>query len=76
MNFGSAQRQKGLADSPTVSCNVILTLNDNVKFLLFPLIGKSRGNLFSTATCYGLEDWDSRVRFPTGVGKFYLFHRV
>jgi hypothetical protein len=37
---------------------------------------KSRDSSVGIALGYGLDDWDSRVRFPTGAGNFSLHHRV
>jgi hypothetical protein len=39
-------------------------------------IKKSRDSSIGRALGYGLEDWDSRVRFPAEAGKFSLHHRV
>jgi hypothetical protein len=36
----------------------------------------SRDTSVGIVTCYGLDDQGSRVRFPAGVGNFYLRHRV
>jgi hypothetical protein len=37
---------------------------------------KSRDSSVSIALGYGLDDRDSRVRFPAGAGNFSLHHRV
>jgi hypothetical protein len=37
---------------------------------------KSRGSSVGIALGYGLDDWSSRVRFPTGTGNVSLHHRV
>jgi hypothetical protein len=36
----------------------------------------SRDSSVGIALVYGLEDRDSRVRFPAGAGNFSLHHRV
>jgi hypothetical protein len=37
---------------------------------------KSRDSSVGIALSYGLDDRDSRVRFPAGAGNFSLHHRV
>jgi hypothetical protein len=37
---------------------------------------RSRDSSVGIALGYGLDDRDSRVRFPTGAGNFSLHHRV
>jgi hypothetical protein len=37
---------------------------------------KSRDGSVGIALGYGLDDWSSRVRFPSGAGNFSLHHRV
>jgi hypothetical protein len=37
---------------------------------------KNRVSSVGIALGYGLDDRDSRVRFPAGAGNFYLHHRV
>jgi hypothetical protein len=37
---------------------------------------KSHDGSVGIAPCYGLDDRDSRVRFPAGAGNFSLHHRV
>jgi hypothetical protein len=39
-------------------------------------IVQSRGSSVGIALGYGLDDRDSRVRFPAGAGNFSLHHRV
>jgi hypothetical protein len=36
----------------------------------------SRDSSVGIALGYGLDDWGSRVRFPTGAGNFSLHHLV
>jgi hypothetical protein len=36
----------------------------------------SRDSSVGIALAYGLDDWGSRVRFPTGAGNFSLHHCV
>jgi hypothetical protein len=50
---------------------------DSVRKLLgTPSYVQSRDNSVGIALGYGLDDWDSRVRFPAGAGNFSLHHRV
>jgi hypothetical protein len=37
---------------------------------------QSRDSSVSIALGYGLDDWGSRIRFPTGAGNFSLHHRI
>jgi hypothetical protein len=37
---------------------------------------ESRDSSVGIALGYGLDDWGSRVRFPTGTGNFFPHHRV
>jgi hypothetical protein len=37
---------------------------------------KSHDSSVGIALGYGLDDWDSKVRFPAGAGNFSLHHRV
>jgi hypothetical protein len=40
------------------------------------IITMSRDSSVGMAVGYGLDDQDSRVRFPAGAGNFSLHHRV
>jgi hypothetical protein len=40
------------------------------------MMAKSRDSSVGIALGYGLDDRDSRVRFPAGAGNFSLRHRV
>jgi hypothetical protein len=40
------------------------------------IIKESRDSSVGIALGYGLDDWDSRVRFPAGSGNFSLHYRV
>jgi hypothetical protein len=46
------------------------------QFLFLTCFYWSRDSSVGTALGYGLDDRDSRVRFPTGAGNFSLHHRV
>jgi hypothetical protein len=56
----------------------------NKCLLLFISLSTQPGNFWihphdssvGVALGYGLDDWGSRVRFPTRVGNFFLHHRV
>jgi hypothetical protein len=47
-----------------------------IYFLVIKSIYKSRDSSVGIALGYGLDDRDSRVRFPAGAGNFSLNHRV
>jgi hypothetical protein len=53
--------------------NVIIKI---YKFYLQPILMDSSDNSVGIALGYGLDDRDSRVRFPAGAGNFSLHHRV
>jgi hypothetical protein len=42
----------------------------------YPLDRKSRDSSVGIALGYGLDDWDSRIRFPAGAGNVSLHHLV
>jgi len=45
-------------------------------FLFYYHLRSSRDGSFGIALGYGLDDWGSRVRFPTRAGNYSLQHRV
>jgi hypothetical protein len=53
----------------------VLLLNECL-LLFISLSTKSRDSSVGIALGYGLDDRDSRVRFPAGAGNFSLHHRV
>jgi hypothetical protein len=49
--------------------------SQSTRFLNFLLTALSRDSSVDIALGYGLDDRDSRVRFPAGAGNFSLHHR-
>jgi hypothetical protein len=50
--------------------------NSKQQINVLKLYRKSRDSSVGIALGYGLDDWNSRVRFPAGAGNFSLHHCV